>query len=101
MNNKNRTYNSMVNFVIGFICQLLIMIASFVSRTFFIKILGSEYLGINGLYTNILSILSLAELGIGNVLLFSLYKPIAENDEDKICGLIWFYKKIYICKHFC
>ena len=96
MNNKNRTYNSMVNFVIGFICQLLIMIASFVSRTFFIKILGSEYLGINGLYTNILSILSLAELGIGNVLLFSLYKPIAENDEDKICGLIWFYKKIYI-----
>lgn len=95
MNTENRTKNSFKNLLVGIICQILIIIMSFVSRTFFIKILGNEYLGINGLYTNVLSILSLAELGLGNVMLFSLYKPIANNDKDKIKSLISFYKKTY------
>ena len=56
----------------------------FVSRTVFIRFLGSSYLGINGLFTNILGVLSFAELGIGTAMNFSLYKPVAQQDIEKI-----------------
>lgn len=75
--------------------QFLVLLAMFVGRTIFIKTLGAEYLGINGLYVNILTILSLAELGVGNVMIYSLYKPLNENDEQSIIGLLRYYKKIY------
>lgn len=52
---------------------------TFVSRTIFIKVLGAEFLGLNGLFTNILSILALSELGIGSAISFYLYRPIAEK----------------------
>ena len=68
---------------------------SFISKTIFIKLLGAEYLGVNGLYSNILTLLSLAELGIGNVMIYSLYRPVAENDKNEIYSLLEFYKKIY------
>lgn len=67
----------------------------FLSRTIFIYILGESYLGINGLFSSILSMLSLAELGIGNIVVFSLYKPLAVNDNKKLCAYIDFYKTIY------
>ena len=92
---KSRKYNSFRNTVFGMISQVIYLLLSFICRTILIKKLGSEILGINGLYTNILSILSLAELGLGNTLLFSLYKPLSEKDEDKISSLIKFYGKIY------
>ena len=70
-------------------------IAAFISRTFFIQILGVQYLGISGLYSNILSMLALSDLGLNVVMLYSLYKPLAEHDTQKIAVLIRYYKKIY------
>lgn len=96
MNQKSRTHNSIVNLVVTLGCQVLTLALSFVVRTYFINILGTDYLGINGLYTNILTVLSLAELGIGSAIGFSLYKPVAFNDQDKISALMSFYRKAYI-----
>lgn len=95
MNDLSRVHNSKKNLLNGFINQFIMLLLTFVSRSIFIYYLGVEYLGINGLYSNILQLLSLTDLGISNIALFSLYKPIAEKDEDKICGLICYYKKIY------
>lgn len=74
---------------------MLILLTNFVTRTVFISSLGSTYLGVGGLFSNILSILSLAELGVGQAITFSLYKPIAQNDIKKINSLMSIYKKIY------
>ncbi len=95
MNTQSRSRNSTRNMLYGFIGQAVTLILQFISRTIFIYFLGSEYLGVNGLYGNILNVLSLAELGIDNVMLFSLYKPIAENDKPKITALLNYYKKLY------
>lgn len=91
-----RTKNTFKNMIIGIVSLLLTTIASFILRTVFIQKLGSNYLGLNGLLSNILSMLSLAELGIGTAIGFSLYKPLSENDNDKIKALMLFYKKAYI-----
>lgn len=92
---SSRTNKSIKNASYSFIIQILLIIINFISRTIFIKILGSDYLGINGLYTNILTVLSLAELGFGNAIIYSMYKPLAESDNKKIAALLNFYKKIY------
>ena len=65
------------------------------SRTIFIHALDISYLGVNGLFTNVLGVLSFAELGIGTALNYSLYKPVAENNIEKIKSLMQFYKKSY------
>ena len=67
----------------------------FVARTVLIKVLGGEYLGLSGLFTSLLSILSLAELGVSNAIISSMYKAVAENDERTICALMLFFKKAY------
>lgn len=95
MSENNRANNSIRNIIISIGLHFLSMLMSFISRTFFIKILGSEYLGVNGLYSNILSVLSLADLGIYTVMVYSLYKPLAEKNEEEIARLIAFYKKTY------
>lgn len=92
----SRTKSSLLNFTCAMIGQILGLIVSFIARIFFIKILGSEYLGLNGLFTNILSVLSLAELGVGSAITYSLYKPLAENDTNKCKMLMDLYQKIYI-----
>ncbi|MGA4516238.1 lipopolysaccharide biosynthesis protein [Solibacillus silvestris] len=94
-NTKSRTENALRNMIIGIGSQLIILLSSFISRTIFIQQLGAEYLGVNGLYSNILAVLSLAELGIGNVMVYSLYGPVAEKNEAKIYALLNFYKKTY------
>lgn len=81
--------------IVGLICQGIALVLSFVSRTVFIQTLGADYLGVNGLFSNVLSILSFAELGIGHAIIFSLYKPIAIGDRDKIASLMGLYKKCY------
>ena len=93
---KSRTLNTIANSIMGFIDKFLTLILSFISRTVFIKVLGANYLGVNGLFTNILSVLSLAELGIENAIIYRLYKPIKDEDKDKIAGLINYYRKLYI-----
>ena len=92
----SRSNNSIRNIVIALLGQCFGIIISFLARIVFIKILGTQYLGLNGLFTNILTMLSLAELGIGEAITFSLYKPLAENDEEKTQMLMQFYKKVYI-----
>ena len=88
---KNSSYNVFFNII-----QLsIITILTFVTRTFFIRYLGKEMLGLDGLFTNILSMLSLTDLGIGTAISFSLYKPLAEKDKEKISALMTLYKKIY------
>lgn len=95
MQNESRTKNSIKNLIVALLMQLLTVLASFVCRTIFVKLISEEYLGLSGLFTNIISILSLSELGIGSAIIVNLYKPIAENDEIKIAKLMNFYRKFY------
>ena len=92
---KTRKVNSIRNVVLGLTAQGLYLLLNFICRTILIWKLGRQVLAINGLYSNILSLLSIAELGIGNIFLFSLYKPLAENDTDKVNQIIHYYKKLY------
>lgn len=91
-----RTKNSIINISVGISNQLIITFLSFFSRTVFIHTLGVDYLGINGLFTNILAMLSLAEAGIGSSIIYNLYKPVADNDKEKIIMLMNLYKKAYL-----
>ena len=91
----SRVKNSLTNFAVAIIGQTIALTVSFIARIFFIRILGAEYLGINGLFTNIVTMLSLVELGIGPAIIFSLYKPLAENDIKKVQALMQLYKKAY------
>ncbi len=91
----SRTTNSIKNIQYAVAGQVFGLLAKFVSRLVFVRILSAEYLGIDGLFTNILSILSLAELGVGTAIVYSLYKPIAEDDIEKIKSLMDLFKKTY------
>lgn len=91
----SRTENAVKNLSWGWISKILGLVLSFVSRTIFIQFLGKTYLGVNGLYSEILSMLSFAELGFGTALNFAMYKPVAENDQEKVSKLLTFYRKIY------
>lgn len=71
------------------------VLINFLTRTVFARVLSAEYLGLNGLFSNILSVLSLAELGVGSAIIYSMYKPLADKDEYKLQALMNFYKKIY------
>lgn len=73
-----------INTILGLICRMV-----------FTRILSADYLGVNGLFTNILTMLNLAELGIGSAIVYALYKPLAENDEEKVASLVKFYGSCY------
>ena len=90
-----RTKASVKNVTYNLILQVLIMASGFIVRTALVKSLGKEYMGLGGLFTNIISMLSLAELGIGLAITFSLYKPLAESDERQVSALMNFYKLAY------
>lgn len=90
-----RASNAIKNSVTSFISSITSMLIRFVSQAIFIRILGVEYLGLNGLFSNILTILSFFELGIGSAIVFNLYKPIADNNKEEIKSLMEFYKKSY------
>ena len=92
---ESRTINVIKNSVFGVISKFGVLILEFICRTVFIKTLGSEYLGLNGLFTNILTILSFAELGLGNAIIYNMYKPIADSDTNKVSQLLKLYKKSY------
>lgn len=90
-----RVENSIRNIIFGIGSQLISTILAFFTRTVFIYVLGKQYLGIEGLLTNVLSLLSLANLGFESAIIFSLYKPLRENREDEIKSYMCLYKKIY------
>ena len=92
---ENRTNNVKKNVFYSYVSTITISIFSIVCRTIFVYTLGADYLGVAGLFTNVLGILSFSELGIGAAINFSLYKPIAENDEGKIKSLLHLYKTAY------
>lgn len=92
----SRMKKSVRNITYRLMSQIAAIVLKFVSRTIFIYILGAEYLGINGLFSEILQMLSLADLGFGTAMVFSMYKPLAEHDEKKLTQLVALYKKIYM-----
>lgn len=95
MSTRTRTQNSILNIVTGLGGYVINTVLGFICRIVFIRCLTAEYLGISGLFTNILTMLSLAELGIGNAIVFALYKPLAIKDESKIASLMRYYAKAY------
>ena len=94
---NSRTTNTIFNFTSSIGGQLITIIMQFVVRTVFIHTLGKSYLGINGLFSNVLTMLSLAEMGVGSAILYKLYKPIADGDYHRITILMKFYRTVYRC----
>ena len=92
---QTRMKRSVKNTVTGLLNYVIHTILTFVIKTVFIYVLGAELLGLNSLFANILTILSLADLGIGSALVFSMYKPMAEQDYAKVNALVKLYKKLY------
>jgi O-antigen/teichoic acid export membrane protein len=90
-----RTANSIRNTSFSIIAYIIGIIFNAVVRVIFVRVLSVEYLGINGLFTNVLTFLSLAELGMGNAIVFSLYKPLAHGESEKIEQLMIFFRKVY------
>lgn len=95
MAEQSRVVKSQYNLIFTLIYNIVVTILGFVTRSIFIHSLGADYLGLNGLFTNVLSLLSLAELGVGSAITFSLYKPIANKDNEKIKSLMGLYKRAY------
>lgn len=94
-NNNARTNKSAANFATGIFSQLITLVLNFLVRFIFIQKIGYEYLGINSLFTNILTILSVADLGFGSALGIVLYSSLSKKDETEIAGLMNFFRKIY------
>ena len=92
---NTRTNKAKLLAITSLLRQIISILLNFLSRTIFIQMLGAEYLGLNGLFTNILSILALSELGIGAAISFYLYKPIADSNQDRIKSIMHFYKLCY------
>jgi len=90
-----RTKNAIRNIIFGFINRAVVLLGPFIIRTVLIKQLGSEYLGLSSLFTSILQVLNLTELGFSSAVVFSMYKPIVEKDTTTICALMNFYRKVY------
>lgn len=92
---KSRTHYAVLNTSVSSVIFIINTILKFVTRSIFIYYLGKSYLGVNSLFTSIISVLSLSELGIGGAIVYSLYKPLADDNRVKIKSLITLYKKIY------
>ena len=90
-----RSLNSIKNTIISIIMSIVTILIGLVTQKIFINILGTEYIGLNGLFNNIISMLAIAELGIGSAIIYNLYEPIANNNKEKIKSLLNFYKKSY------
>lgn len=91
----SRTYNAVRNISWGIVQKIVTLLLPFITRTVLIKSLGADYLGLSGLFTSVLSLLSLTELGVSNAIISTMYKPIAEGDEETICALMNLYRKAY------
>ena len=90
-----RTKNATRNIMIGTILKMYQILVPFIMRTIMIYFMGIQYTGLNSLFTSVLQVLNLAELGVGSAMTFSMYKPIAEDDTQKICMLMQLYRKYY------
>lgn len=91
----NRSKNAVRNVVFGMINKLVVVFLPFLIRSVIIKEFGADYLGLSSLFSSILQLLSLTELGLGTAIIYSMYKPVAENDEKTLSAILLFYRKIY------
>ena len=92
---EGRLKNSIRNTISGIVSRIITIFFPFIIRTVIIKKIGMDYVGLNGLFSSVLMMLSISELGFGSALVYSMYKPIAEADDEKVCALLNFYKKVY------
>lgn len=90
-----RTFNSIRNIFVTVGCQFFNILLTFITRKVFLCYLSVEYLGIDGLLSNVLLVFSLFDLGIHTAITYSLYKPLAENDKKRLCALMNYYSKLY------
>lgn len=95
MSKSSRSRYSTLNVSSGLIGQTVTILLGFLTRTIFIYTLGKSFLGISGLFQNVLQILSIADLGLESAIVFSLYKPLVDKDEEKISAIIHLYKHTY------
>ncbi len=93
---KSRKKYALKNISYNITSKIVTLILTFISRTVFIWVFGAEYLGINGLFSDVLNLLSMADLGFNIAMVYSFYQPLATNDTEKISALICFYRKVYI-----
>ena len=96
MDKNSRTKNSILTVFGNYSTQLLSILARFIDRTIFIYFMGIEFLGINGLFTSILSVLAMSELGIGVSIVYYMYKPIADSNIGKLKVYVSFFKRCYV-----
>lgn len=92
---ESRTVNALKNSFSGMINKLINISVPFITRTAIIYALGIEYVGLNGLFTSILQVLNLAELGISSAVVYCMYKPMAENDSSTLCALLRYMRRVY------
>ena len=92
----SRIKNTTRNVVTSTIFRIINLAFPFVINSIIIQTLGVEYLGLNMLFASILQVLSLSELGFGTAMVFSMYKPIASGDAEKVCALLALYRKVYL-----
>lgn len=92
LDRKRNAYRGMFA---GILNKTTVMVLPFVMRTIILYYLGTEYLGLSSLFSSVLGLFSLAELGVGSAMIYSMYKPIAEDDTDTICALLKLYRRLY------
>ena len=95
MTTFNRTKNTKRNIIWGFIAKLIGLVGPFVTRTLMLYYLGVAYPGVNSLYTSVLQVLSLAELGFGAAVTFSMFKPVAEGNVEEVAAYLNYFKRVY------
>lgn len=90
-----RSKNAKRNIFFGFFNKMVMLMFPFIIQSVVIQVLGVGYLGIKGLFTSILQVMNLAELGFGTAMVYAMYKPIAQDDRENVCALLNYYKIIY------
>lgn len=92
---KSRTEHSAANMTVAMVARVVAIVAGYLTRVMFTHTLSAEYVGVNGLFTDILNVLALSELGIGTAITYALYRPIAEKDTEKQKSLMMLYRSLY------
>ena len=95
MQNKSRTYNSIVNSLWGVTASALTVILNFVVRIVIVRQLGEEINGINSLFQSVISMMALMEMGISSAMIIHLYEPIKHENHELIAGIMSFYRRVY------
>ena len=91
----NRTHNSIRNIIFATVDNLVTLLVPFVIRTIMLKTLGPDYLGLSNLFASVLTVLSLADLGIAGAMVYAMYRPVAEDNKATVAALLNLHRKVY------